>query len=171
MGIGLALAALLAIGPAEAQRQARGGRGGSNYDPASVATIEARVQEVVQEAGRGGGSGVHLMLQTEGEATVVHLGPASWLTNGGMEIDVGDVVTVSGSTTVVAGEPVMIAREVRKGDVSRDLRNEDGLPAWRRQGPQASDGVGRPTSDNGRRRGGAGVCGGRGPRRMGRPNR
>ncbi|MGD8330384.1 MAG: hypothetical protein PVJ49_13200 [Acidobacteriota bacterium] len=145
------LTVTLITAPALAQ-QGRGWQGGRNYDPATVTTVEATVQEVLLESGRNGGSGVHLLLQTEGEPTVVHLAPQFWLNDNDLTLAAGDRVTVTGSKTVVAGAPALIAREIGRGDTSLTLRDEAGVPAWRGNGFRTA-GAGR---GNGFRAAGAG---------------
>jgi len=137
--------AVLSVGliaaPALAQ-QGGNRQGRRNYDPATVTTVEATVQEVLLESGRNGGSGVHLVMQTEGEPTVVHVAPQFWLNDNDLTFAAGDRVTVTGSKTVVAGEPALIARQISRGDTTLTLRDEAGIPAWRGNGLRAA-GAGR----------------------------
>jgi hypothetical protein len=139
LGLLVILSTALITAPAHAQGR-RGARSGArNYDPTSVATIEATVQEVVLESGRGGGSGVHLVVQTEGEEpTVVHVAPQFYLSEKDVAYAAGDSVTVVGSKTVVDGEPALVAREIIAGGGTLVLRDDVGRPAWRGSGSRAA---------------------------------
>lgn len=141
VGMLAVLAATLIAAPALAQ-QGRNRQSGRNYDPATVTTVEATVQEVVVQSARNGGTGVHLVLQTEGEPTVVHVAPQFWLNDNDLAFAAGDRVTVTGSKTVVAGEPALIAQQISRGEASLTLRDAAGVPVWRGTGPRAT-GAGR----------------------------
>jgi hypothetical protein len=39
-------------------------------------------------------------------------------------------VEVKGSRVTIAGKPVVIAAEVKKGDETLKLRDDNGIPAW-----------------------------------------
>lgn len=152
-----ALTAALIAAPAAAQ-QGRN-RGEHSYDPATVTTVESTVQEVTLESGRGRGNGVHLVLATEDEPTVVHVAPRFWLDDNELSFAAGDAVTVTGSKTVVNGEPALIAREITVNGASLTLRDESGFPAWRGSGPRAT-GAGRGRQGmRGAGRGGQGAGG------------
>lgn len=139
-GLVAAIAVLLSASIATAQGQGRNRRADHAYDPSSVITLTAIVDEVSTQSGRGGATGTHLILQAEDGPTTVHLGPASFLSEAGLVIDAGDTVTVTGSTTTVDGSQALIAREVRQGDLTVALRNNAGLPEWRGAGPRAAGG-------------------------------
>jgi hypothetical protein len=164
---------VLAMTPVAAQQQGRNRQGNRNYDPETVITVQATVQEVVTETNRRGGSGVHLVLQTEAEPTVVHVAPATFLSTSGWEFAAGDAVTVVGSKTVVNGEPALIAREISRGEASLELRSEAGVPAWRGQGRRGQGRGGSGNTVGRQHRGGGANCpgcprGGGGPRGQGR---
>jgi hypothetical protein len=119
------------------------GWGGRMYDPKTVETVSGEVVSVEQihgqgwgqaSGGRGGGYGVHLILKSDKEDVAVHLGPSWYLDKHGLSIAPGNRVEVRGSRITLQGKPAIIAAEVKKGDQSLKLRNDDGLPVWRRQG-------------------------------------
>lgn len=119
------------------------GRGGDMYNPKTVETVSGevvRVEEVHskgwgQGRGRGGGGyGVHLILKSDQEEIAVHLGPSWYLDKHGPSIAPGNRIEVRGSRITFQGKPAIIAAEVKKGDQSLKLRDDDGLPAWRGQG-------------------------------------
>lgn len=157
------LAGTLIAAPALAQ-QGRNRQGGRNYDPATVTTVEATVQEVVLHNARNRGSGVHLVLQTEGQPTVVHVAPQFWLNDNDLAFAAGDRVKVTGSKTVVAGEPALIAQRISRGETSLTLRDEAGLPAWRGAGLRAAGGGPRAAGNGRGRQGMRGAGNGRGYR-------
>lgn len=112
----------------------RTGRPGARaFDPASITTVQGRVQEV-QRVERGRREGVHLVLAVGSEQLAVRLGPASYLDHQPLTLAAGDAVEVKGSKTTVGGRSVLVAQEVRRGDQVLALRDAAGLPLWRGQG-------------------------------------
>lgn len=101
------------------------------YNPASVESVSGEVQSVNRMVPRRGmGAGVHLMVKTDKETVAVHLGPAWYLDRQDTRIEKGDTVEVQGSRVTLRGKPVIIAREVKKGDQTLKLRDENGVPVW-----------------------------------------
>ncbi len=135
VGIGV-LMAFLALPSAFTQTQ--GGGGGNRllpqYDPATVATVKGTVAEVKElPRGRAGG-GTHVTLKTGTETLDVHLGPTRFLSKNHMTIVKGDAIEVTGSRVKYEGSEALIAREVRKGEMSLTLRDPRGIPRWSRGG-------------------------------------
>jgi len=130
--IGIAIVGLSAA--AYAQRGMR--QGGGNYNPATETTLTGTVDEVKQmpAPGRGGG-GVHLILSAASGPIDVHVGPASFVTAKHVTFAKGDALTVVGSKVTMAGQVVVIAREIKKGDQTLTLRDEKGIPLWAGQRP------------------------------------
>lgn len=118
------------------------GWGGRMYDPKTVETVSGDVVSVEEIHGQGWGQGrggrgaygVHLTLKSDKEEIAVHLGPSWYLDKHGMRIAPGNRIEVRGSRITFQGKPTIIAAEVKKGDQSLKLRDDDGLPAWRGQG-------------------------------------
>jgi hypothetical protein len=113
------------------------------YDPKTVETVSGEVVSVEQvhgegwgqgRGGRGGGYGVHLIVKRDKEETAVHLGPSWYLDEHGLKLAPDERIEVRGSRITFDGKPAIIAAEVKKGDQSLTLRDDDGLPAWRGQG-------------------------------------
>ncbi len=102
-----------------------------NYNPATVVTVEGRVDEVLySQAVKGRGyRGIHLAMSAGSEKMEVHLGPASFI-EGKMTFARGDAVKVEGSKLVASGKSVIIAKRVFKGTSTLTLRNDDGTPLW-----------------------------------------
>lgn len=108
-------------------------RGGPVYDPDSVTTLTGKVTAVEMEpSGPGRAGGVHVTLQAEGKQTVVHLGPSWFLEQQGFKAAKDETLAVTGSLVTSGEETYLIAREVKKGEKSLVLRNEQGFPAWSR---------------------------------------
>ena len=80
------------------------------------------------------GHGVHLMLQTDKETIAVHLGPSWYIDKQTPKIETNDTITVTGSRVTVDGKPAIIAAQVKKGNEILKLRDENGIPVWRRAG-------------------------------------
>ena len=119
--VAIAFAGLLSGSNVVAQR---------NYDPKTVETVQGKVLSVekMQQRGRG----VHLMLQTDKETIAVHLGPSWYIDQQTPKIETNDTITVTGSRVTVDGKPAIIAVQVKKGDEILKLRDENGIPVWRR---------------------------------------
>lgn len=101
------------------------------YNPATVETIKGEVVAVDRITPmRGMSHGIHLQVKTEKETIAVHLGPAWYVERLDTKIEKGDTVEVRGSRVTVAGQPAIIAAEVRKGGQVLKLRDENGFPAW-----------------------------------------
>jgi len=146
-----AIALLVALLPAsgslaqEAMGRSGGPRwGGRAYDPKTVETVSGEVVKVEEIHGKGWGRGrqgrgygVHVILKSDTEQIAVHMGPNWYLDKQGLKIAAGDRIEVRGSRMTFEGEPAIIAAEVKKGDQSLKLRDDNGLPAWRGQGRQA----------------------------------
>ena len=119
--VAIAFAGLLSGSNVVAQR---------NYNPKTVETVQGKVLSVekMQQRGRG----VHLMLQTDKETIAVHLGPSWYIDQQTPKIETNDTITVTGSRVTVDGKPAIIAVQVKKGDEILKLRDENGIPVWRR---------------------------------------
>jgi hypothetical protein len=124
--VAIAAAGLLSASNVVAQR---------NYEPKTVETIQGKVLSVEKTTpAKNRGYGVHLMLQTDKETIPVHLGPARYIDTQTPKIEANDTVTVTGSRVTVDGKPAIIAAQVKKGNDVLKLRDDNGIPAWRRAG-------------------------------------
>jgi len=119
----------------------RGGRGsggwgmGSAYqrmfNPATVETVSGEVISVDRITPmKGMGSGIHLQLKSSKATITVHLGPSWFMERLDDRIEKGDAIEVKGSHVTLAGKPVIIASEVKKGDALLKLRDDSGIPVW-----------------------------------------
>jgi len=108
-----------------------GGAYGRMYNPATVETFSGEVADIQQFLPRGGMSpGVHLQLKTEEETIEVHLGPAWFIANQDVQIQMGDRLEVKGSRVTINDKTALIAAEIKKGDETLLLRDAKGFPAW-----------------------------------------
>ena len=122
--VAVAAAGLLRISNVVAQR---------NYDPKTVETIQGKVVSVEKATrGQGRSYGVHFTLQTDKETIAVHLGPGWYIDKQTPKIETNDTITVTGSRVTVGGKPAIIAAQVKKGNETLKLRDENGIPVWRR---------------------------------------
>jgi len=121
------------------QSMGQGQMGMSHYDPSTVVTIKGTVQEVQQGTAPAGhqqmgGMGVHLVLKTDKETQTVLVGPQSFLTQKNFSLSNGDQIEVTGSKVKYGSSEAIIAREIKKGDKTLTLRNEQGIPEWSGRG-------------------------------------
>ena len=116
------------------------GRGASPiYDVKTEATIKGTVESVdtvtgTGGRGRGGLGGTHLTVKTEKETLEVHVGPTAYLTEKGITLAKGDTLEILGSRVTIDKEPVVIARQIKKGDNTWTLRDATGRPMWSGRG-------------------------------------
>jgi hypothetical protein len=126
---------IVIVGLASAVYAQGGMRGGGNYNPATETTLTGTVDSVnnVPSSGRGGG-GLHLILAVPTGPIEVHVGPASFVSSKNVTFTKGDGLTVVGSKVTMAGQEVVIAREIKKGDQVLTLRDTKGYPLWSGRG-------------------------------------
>jgi len=140
--IGMAVLAVLAFTVSlAAAGPGRGGRGSGGwgmgggyhkiYNPATVETVTGTIESIDRTVPMKRMSrGVHLTLKTSIGPLSVHLGPEWYVERLDEKLAKGDVVEVKGSRVTFAGNPAIIAAEVKKGDAVLKLRDEKGIPAW-----------------------------------------
>lgn len=108
-----------------------GGQYGRMYDPKTVETVSGEVISVDKiTPSKGMSYGVHLTLKTDRETISVHLGPGWYIEKQDTKIEPKDKVEVKGSRITFDGKPAIIAEEVKKGDATLKLRDENGFPVW-----------------------------------------
>jgi hypothetical protein len=78
--------------------------------------------------------GAHLTFETATETIEVHLGPAAMLEEKNVTIASGDTLTILGSRITLGGMPVLLAREITRGDETWTLRDRAGIPLWNYRG-------------------------------------
>jgi hypothetical protein len=116
------------------QGWASGSRYNRMYDPNTVETDSGEVVSVQKIAPmRGMSGGLHFILKSDKGTISVHLGPVWFLEKEGIKIEPKDHVTVSGSRIAFKGEPALIASEIKKGEKTWKLRDDNGFPLWSRR--------------------------------------
>jgi hypothetical protein len=120
---------------------AQTGAGGAppTYDVKTETTIKGTVESVDTVTGTGGRGrhalgGTHLVVKSEKEALAVHVGPTAYLTEKGIALAKGDTLEILGSRVTIDKEPVVIARQIKKGDNTWTLRDASGRPLWSGRG-------------------------------------
>ena len=120
---------------------AQTGTGGASpmYDVKTETTSTGTVESVDTVTGAGGQGrgalgGTHLTVKTEKEALEVHVGPTAYLTEKGITLAKGDTLEILGSRVMINGKPVVIARQIKKGDNTWTLRDASGRPLWSGRG-------------------------------------
>jgi hypothetical protein len=101
------------------------------YNPATVETITGEVVGVEQTVPmKRMNQGLALVVKTQKETVTVHLGPTWYLERLDEKIVKGDKVEIKGARTTLAGKPIILAAEVKKGDKVLVLRDAAGVPVW-----------------------------------------
>ena len=102
------------------------------YNPDTVETISGEVISVdTITTAQGMSGGVHLRVRTQaGEEISVHLGPAWYINNQEIQIQVNDTIEVRGSRIMFEEQPTLIAAIVKKDDQVLTLRDDAGVPVW-----------------------------------------
>jgi hypothetical protein len=109
------------------------------YDVKTEATVKGTIDSVetvtgAGARGRGAAGGMHLVLKTVAGTLQVHVGPTAYLAEKGIVLAKGDAVEILGSRVTIGGEPVLIARQIKKGDQTWTLRDPSGRPLWSGRG-------------------------------------
>ncbi|BAY28223.1 hypothetical protein NIES2107_00470 [Nostoc carneum NIES-2107] len=101
------------------------------YDPKTVETITGQVIAIDNTASpRGMSGGLHLKVKTLTEEIPVHLGPVWYINQQNIQIKLQDNIEVKGSRITFAGQPTIIAAQIKKDNKILKLRSDDGLPVW-----------------------------------------
>jgi len=104
---------------------------GKMYNPKTVETIMGEVVSVDKITPmKGMHYGVHMVVKTATETVSIHLGPEWYVENQDIKIMPKDKVEVKGSRVTFEGKPAIIAAEVKKGNETLRLRDENGFPVW-----------------------------------------
>jgi hypothetical protein len=124
---------------AAAQRPHHGWHHGSPmYDAQTETRVMGTVEAVKNVSGSDdaccceAGGGTHVTLKTATESIEAHLGPTVWLREQGINLTAGDTIEILGSRVTMRGGPVLLAREIKKGETTWTLRAGAGQVGWRR---------------------------------------
>ena len=106
----------------------RGG-GPPVYDLAGETTLTGRVAEVLPQSCPM--AGVHVRLTTATGDVEVGLGPSAYLAELGAGFATGDEIAVTGSKPKNDAPAGFLARTVKKGEATYELRDAEGAPRWK----------------------------------------
>jgi hypothetical protein len=134
----IGIAAIVAMPLVAAAQWPHHGRhhGGPVYDTRTETRVTGTVEAVKNLAGPdgdcccGAGGGTHVTVKTATESIEAHLGPAVWLREQGINLAAGDTVEILGLRVTMRGVPVLLAREVKKGETTWTLRAGQGRRDW-----------------------------------------
>jgi hypothetical protein len=100
------------------------------YDLAAVVTLTGIVGDQHESTARADHPGLHLMLQLEAatEPVEVHTCPTEFLKALDFTVEKGDTLTVTGSRPNEG--PIVVARELKKGNLTLNVRDAKGEPMW-----------------------------------------
>ena len=112
------------------------GRYGRRYNLGKIETFKGEVVSVdAYTSRRGLAQGVHLLVNTGKETIEVHLGPSWYLEKQNFAIAPEDEIVITGSRIDINGEQTAIAAsQIKKGNETLTLRDEEGFPLWRGYG-------------------------------------
>jgi hypothetical protein len=117
---------------------------GAAYDTMTEATFSGTVADIkggrsalswlttihTLGLGHGGVREKQLLLKTDTGTLQIHLGPTTFLDENKVEVKKGDALEITGSRVAIGESHVVLAREVRKGDIAWTLRDSTGQPLW-----------------------------------------
>jgi hypothetical protein len=101
-----------------------------NYDTRAEYVVKATVAGVRTHASLMGYEDTHLILTTTVGDMEVHVGPTAYLAKRGFEMKPGDQVVVTGCKATYEDKPVIVARQIQRGERTVKLRNTNGKPVW-----------------------------------------
>ncbi len=119
------------------------------YDPQTVTTITGKIIEVKSEKINYYPI-IVLTIETREGPLKVHTAPEWYLNEKRWRFRVGDTITVVGSKITYNNQPILIARDVLKGEEKIELRDKYGTPKWAGRGRGSGSGT---QSGQGRGRG------------------
>jgi hypothetical protein len=115
-----------------------------HFDAKNVKTIEGTVQSVgtfqPEGAAAGAAGGLRIRLTTsDGNLVTVYAGPQWFAQQNDFYLKPGDKISVTGAETKIGWRPVLVASQIKSGDRTLRLRNENGQPVWQTQSMGSMD--------------------------------
>ncbi len=100
------------------------------YDPQAVVTVAGIITALDPAAASNLPEPVFLTLDTAQGKVKVFLGPNWFVAEQGMNFAILDRLEVTGAKLIDQGRVVIFAAQVKKGDRTWQIRDEQGLPLW-----------------------------------------
>ncbi|NIT61274.1 MAG: DNA-binding protein [Aliifodinibius sp.] len=102
------------------------------FNTSTIETIEGEVLEITYNPSKATANkmGVHMTVKTDKETIPVHLGPA-WYLEQQEKINEGDKIKITGSRITFENNTALIASEIKRGNMTLQLRNKKGIPVWK----------------------------------------
>lgn len=108
------------------------------YDAAAAISLAGVSIVRVDTLRQGEYASVSALLVSGTDSLTAMIGPVTFLAANALTLAAGDVIDISGSKMLMAGKPMLMATEIRKGETRVVLRDKaTGAPAW----PQAGVGM------------------------------
>lgn len=120
-------------------RKAAKGRGAAaglltaNYNPQTITTVKGAVESLgtlPPSAPRMMSAIRSAVLKTEQGNITVYLCPDWYLNQQKIPLKVGDRLEVTGSKVTMEGQPAIIAKNLKKGDITVSIRDDQGGSLW-----------------------------------------
>jgi hypothetical protein len=103
----------------------------SLYNPKAIETIKGEVLNIRRVIPKEGMcEGVEIIVKTAKDEIGVDLGPAWFIDNQDLKIELKDIVEVKGSRVSFGKNPGIIASQIKKGENVLELRDKLGNPVW-----------------------------------------
>jgi sporulation protein YlmC with PRC-barrel domain len=104
----------------------------SQFNPAAVETVQGTVQSVGTFRLEGTSiPGLSLQIRTDdGRMLTVHAGPYPYVEHQNIMFHPGDKVTITGAPARWNGRDIVMASQIRRGDKTLMLRDDQGKPQW-----------------------------------------
>ena len=110
------------------------------FDARNIRTLTGTVSSVIEQSGAENdfGVGIRLLVKRDDAPnakgdTLVYVGPTEFLKKQGAPFNQNDRVTLVGAEMDRDGRRVFVAQTITRGDLTMQLRQENGLPLWKRR--------------------------------------
>jgi len=103
-----------------------------SYNPQTVTTVKGVVEslDTLPPKSPAPGAMRTAVLKTDQGNIMVYLAPDSFLEQEKISLKAGDELEVTGSKVTLGQQPAVIAKDLRVGGKSINLRNDRGVPVW-----------------------------------------
>jgi hypothetical protein len=100
------------------------------YDPATAINLSGTVEDIRDVTDPPAAKGVHLIVRTSEATFDVLLGPADFVRDFEAAYTKASQIDVKGWKVKFGAATVIVAREIRKADITLALRDRQGRPLW-----------------------------------------